>query len=440
MYKKRRCEGSSESRRNLAVFSVINPSSKDRVTDNALELHSNAIPVACSERKRASDRWILSEFTDFVCYIALEKSQCRRSSRSGSSPAKGDALALVYACKILSYKGVERGVLMGEPKVYFGYRTALQILRTTNPDNRVIVRNAGCRLPERAPDKAELAAVLERLRSAHRRILVDSPVHVLVGEDSHRRLSSDCIEHVSSVTPVGKSFYRLGKGIYSAAPALALIHIAVREKSLVALQELVFELCGTYQTRRTGVASAYNVVPLASVRGLRCYIANNTALHGARKAARALRYVADGSASPRETKQALVLGLPFMYGGCGLGVPRMNYEVRASPAARAITGKSSFRCDLCWPEAKLDVEYQSRESHEGEAHRISDSRRTNALASMGWTVVCVSNDELDSVAATDTIADTIRRHLGKHARVRVSDYHARKLRLRRQLGLPARYE
>lgn len=113
----------------------------------------------------------------------------------------------------------------------------------------------------------------------------------------------------------------------------------------------------------------------------------------------------------------------------------MNYEVRASPAARALTGKSCFRCDLCWPEAKLDVEYQSRESHEGEASRIGDSRRMNALAAMGWTVVCITNDELDSLAATDVIADTIRRHLGKRSEVRVSGYHARKLRLRRQLGL-----
>ena len=89
----------------------------------------------------------------------------------------------------------------------------------------------------------------------------------------------------------------------------------------------------------------------------------------------------------------------------------MNYEVKANPAARALTGKSCFRCDLCWPEAKLDVEYQSRESHSGEKKRIEDSRRANALASMGWTVVSVTNDELDSLAATDAIADLSLIHI-----------------------------
>ena len=80
-----------------------------------------------------------------------------------------------------------------------------------------------------------------------------------------------------------------------------------------------------------------------------------------------------------------------------MGFPRMNYEVIASPAARAISGKKSFRCDLCWPEARLDVEYQSKENHEGELSRIRDSRRANALAAMGWTVLGVTNDELNTL-------------------------------------------
>ena len=59
---------------------------------------------------------------------------------------------------------------------------------------------------------------------------------------------------------------------------------------------------------------------------------------------------------------------------------------------------------------------------------------------MGWTVINITNDELDSLAATDVIAETIRRHLGIRVQMRVTDHHARKLRLRRQLGLPVGYE
>lgn len=209
---------------------------------------------------------------------------------------------------------------------------------------------------------------------------------------------------------------------------------------MIALLELGYELCGSYQTRRTGTSSAYQVEPLSSIHALADFATRNPSLRGATKAAKTLRYLADNSASPRETKKAILLGLPMMYGGYGLGIPRMNYEVKANPAARALTGKSCFRCDLCWPEAKLDVEYQSRESHSGEEKRIEDSRRTNALASMGWTVVSVTNDELDSLVATDAIADRIRKHLGKRSQVRVANHHSRKLKLRRQLGLPIGYD
>ncbi|RDB61538.1 DUF559 domain-containing protein [Gordonibacter sp. 28C] len=321
----------------------------------------------------------------------------------------------------------------------FGHITALQILRTTNTSERSLLRSGPRTLPSEAPNAKTFCRSIELLRASHPTMVIEQPAHILVSRTSQCRSSSAFTAHACSAELQGCSLLRLQDGVYTSSAALAFTHLAAQEKSAIALLELGYELCGTYQTRRTGVLSGYQVEPLASIRALEAFIARNPSLRGAAKAAKTLHYMTNGSASPRETKQALVLGLPLMYGGYGLGIPRMNYEVRASPAARALTGKSSFRCDLCWPEAKLDVEYQSRESHSGEEKRLEDSRRTNALAAMGWTVFCITNDELDSMVATDTIADTIRRHLGKRSQVRVSGYHARKLKLRRQLGLPVGY-
>lgn len=329
---------------------------------------------------------------------------------------------------------------MGSIRVCFSHRTALQIMRTVPSHACNVGRGAARKLPERSLGAAELAETIERVKLRYRGVCMEMPVHVLVSDSSQRRLSSDCREHVHAAPLTASSLFRLMEGVHVTAPAATLVQIASRESDAVALLELIYELCGTYQTQRTGVASAYDVAPLVSVGRLRDYCAANPSLKGARKTARILRYAADRSASARETKQALVLGLPHKYGGYGLGIPRMNFEVRANAAARAITGKCAFRCDLCWPEAKLDVEYQSRFAHEGEASRIGDSRRTNALEAMGWKVVCITNDELDSLAATDTIANTIRRHLGKRAQVHVADHHARKLKLRRQLGLPIGFD
>ena len=327
-----------------------------------------------------------------------------------------------------------------EPRIYFGYGTALQIARMVDIRTLSSAKGKARMLPDRAPGGHRIEVAIERLESMYPELTIERPAHILVGGSSRCRASSTCMPHSCTVCLAGTSFYQLDEDVCISIPPLAFIHKATQVKDPIALLELGYELCGTYQSWRTGVAVDYGVSPLSSVRALSDYVSRNPSINGARKARRIIRYLADGSASPRETKQALVLGLPMGYGGHGLGIPRMNFEVAANGAARAISGKSSFRCDLCWPEYRLDVEYQSRECHEGEENRLADSRRTNALMAMGWTVVGITNDELDSFVATETIAQTIRRLLGKRARIRVDDYHARKLKLRRQLCLPLGYD
>lgn len=327
---------------------------------------------------------------------------------------------------------------IAQPTVCFGHRTALQILRAAKPGELSPEKGAAPKLPGHAPRSELLRETLRRMEADHPGLRFEEPIHVLVGTPNCRA-GKACRPHVCEGFLPGSALLRLDGDVAVCSPELALVQEARREKSEVALLELAWELCGSYRTRRTGMPPAYDVEPLTNVRALRGFVARNPSLGGARKVARILAYLADGSASARETKLALVMGLPLAKGGYGLGIPRMNFEVEAAARARAIAGRRSFRCDLCWPEAKLDVEYQSRESHEGELSRIRDSRRANALATMGWTVIGVTGDELDSLAATDAIAEAIRLRLGKRARTAVADHHARKLGLRRRLGLPARY-
>lgn len=326
-----------------------------------------------------------------------------------------------------------------QSRIVFGYITALQMLRTARLGELVSVRSGKPSIPERAPRAKELSAMLGRIEDAHPGLRFERPSHVLVSTPNSRA-SKLFVPHVCTRPLSHVSFSRLDDGVFFSRPELAFIQMATQIHSEVSLLELGWELCGSYQTGRTGVLVGYDVEPLTSVRALREYAARNNSLGGAQKVARILPYLADGSASARETKLALVLGFGPVRGGYGMGIPCMNYEVIANPAARAISGRKSFRCDLCWPEAKLDVEYQSRENHEGERSRIRDSRRANALAAMGWTVLGVTNNELNSLVATDAVAEAIRRHLGKRLRTSIPDWHARKLRLRRQLGLPVGYD
>lgn len=320
----------------------------------------------------------------------------------------------------------------------FGYATALQMLRMVAPVELVPLKGGRLLLPERPPRANELRSAIASIERAHAGLRFEKPIHVLVGT-ANCRAGEECRPHVCTKGLPRSSFCRLGNSVLLSKPELAFVQAATRERTEASLLELGWELCGSYQTARTGAPTAYGIQPLTNARTLREYVVRNHSLDGAQKVARILPYLADDSASARETKLALVLGLAPSRGAYGLGIARMNYEVIASPAARAISGRRSFRCDLCWPEAKLDVEYQSRENHEGEANRIRDSRRANALAAMGWTVIGITNDELNSVTATDAVAEAIRRRLGLRFRTSVSNYHARKLRLRRQLGLPVEY-
>ena len=57
--------------------------------------------------------------------------------------------------------------------------------------------------------------------------------------------------------------------------------MATRIRNEVSLLWLGWELCGSYQTRRTGASVGYDVEPLTSVRALRDYVACNSSLGGA---------------------------------------------------------------------------------------------------------------------------------------------------------------
>ena len=210
--------------------------------------------------------------------------------------------------------------------IIFGHKTALAILRSAAPRTLPPVAGRARVLPGRAPARGEVEAAIGHLEAAYPDLRLERPAHVLVGSTALGRPSKAAKAHSLTVPLSGASFYRLGDGVFACMPALSFVQEAARGKSLVAILELGYELCGTYRTRRTGAAAAYGVEPLASVRSLGGYAARNASVDGARKVGRALRYLADGSASARETKQALVLGLPHRHGGYGLGIP--PYELR----------------------------------------------------------------------------------------------------------------
>lgn len=318
--------------------------------------------------------------------------------------------------------------------VCFSHQTALEILAAL-PSFQKLRPVRTRTYPAQAPLLKEVARARRIIVQQLPALALSEPLHVTSASASHNH-RTDAVEfHRSEKSIGGTGLLALESGIRVSSAPLSFVQMAA-VLSPVELLELGYELCGTYRRGAPGEPTRYQVEPLMTVKQLASFLRRNPGVRGAKRARRALAYLAEGAESPRESKSALLFGLPMTMGGYGLGMPTMGYEVICTGEAYAIAETRTLRCDLYWPSVRLAMEYQSRAFHEGELHRIRDSRRVNALRAMGINVVLVTDNELESLFACDSIARSARRILGKRERTRVDDARDRKLKLRRQLGLP----
>ena len=257
-------------------------------------------------------------------------------------------------------------------------------------------------------------------------------LHVLVESREQRRLSSSHMTHLwSSAIPDG-ALYMLGGGAYVSSPAFTFLQLA---NSLDLIQLICYgcELCGTYafdeyadrgfNTRRK---------PLVNKELLAGFICEMEGAPGAKRAHSALRYIVEGSASPRETIGALQLSLPFRYGGYGIGGFVMNLDVPLEGSARLMYHKNP-RVDICFPEQQLAVEYLGLYDHSGDEALGSDRGRTLALEEMGFEVIELTKLQLDNLLPFEVVVLRIAKILGKHIKRKYRGALPERLKLMRTL-------
>lgn len=325
-----------------------------------------------------------------------------------------------------------------ETPVCFGYETALELLDAASRANIPRSKSRRRQAPHRTASPQLIESAAQTCAPLFEGLFAPTmPLQVLASTADGRQRTRMVRSHLMTAPIHGSGFVTFSPdgALLAADGALLFVQMA-QTLSFVDLLELGFELCGTYRRPRNGQQTQYNVEPIASPRIIERFVDANLHLNGSSKAKAALAYLAPLSASPRETKAALLLGLPTHYGGYGLGIPRLNHPINCTDAARVISGSRTLRCDLYWPEGHLDIEYQSRTHHAGELHRVHDARRAHALKSMGINVAFLTGEDLDSMQAMDVIAASAKKALGQRNRIRTNRFHEKKLRLRRQLGLP----
>ena len=103
-----------------------------------------------------------------------------------------------------------------------------------------------------------------------------------------------------------------------------------------------------------------------------------------------------------ETSVALMLSMPVERGGYGLPKPQLNKTPERF-------GEHVVEADLLWEDAKLVVEYDSKEFHAAKgADKIdADIMRANAMRAVGYTVLEVTPGIAMDPYRFDTLARQI---------------------------------
>ncbi len=314
-----------------------------------------------------------------------------------------------------------QGVTAANQSVSFAFQDARDYRRTLERDTKAAVKFLESAVaPEFAP------AVRDRFFSD------GSLIHATVAHARLRRAGGGIETSVRKGPFHPWSFMRIEDGLYVSTPEMAFCEMA----SVLSLERLIalgFELCGTYRRASTFGLARYGATPLTSPGALASFIEKSPQFKGVKKARRALPCILAGSASPRESELAMLLCLPYSLGGYGLPHPTMNAEMPL-PKNVAATGRSSLRCDLYWPAARLDVEYDSAEFHSAERLLANDSMRRIALESMDVTSVNLTAEHLRRASLFDEAAQGIARILGKRVRL-PGDFRLIQERLWRELGI-----
>lgn len=247
------------------------------------------------------------------------------------------------------------------------------------------------------------------------------PVELLVKDHaSHRRGAcatfrtwQSCLPPRSLVEIEGGADARPSPGdrLYVSTPEFAFLQMA-RELNGVELALLGYELCGVYSN---GGASERQA-PLTDPGRLSAFLEKARGAHGSSRALKALRGLAAGSRSPRESQIALLACLPRSDGGFGLRTPKLNVPIELDAGGRSVLHQKRIVPDLYWPDMRIAVEYDSRSFHAGEGPSEHDAHKRMVYHLMGIEALTITNGQFKDFSAMVKILEGLAGRLGQRQR------------------------
>ncbi len=239
------------------------------------------------------------------------------------------------------------------------------------------------------------------------------PLHLLVPSQALKhRLDNIVVHACSSKLPAG-SFYRLGGDNLVASPALTFLQMAPRH-SLWELVEIGCYLCSKFSISERGRDYVGEREQLVTLDELHRYIDSlpNRA-YGKRQATRALSYVVELTASPKETHLAMHYGMPLDLGGRGPIAISANQRINIDEHGQRILEATHLVGDLYLSEYKSDLEYDSIEFHTGSYRLDHTQARRNVLEAMQIKTISATQGQIDTLQHFDDFTWLMESRIGR---------------------------
>ncbi|MDO4853870.1 MAG: hypothetical protein Q4A43_00355 [Coriobacteriia bacterium] len=341
--------------------------------------------------------------------------------------------------------------------IFIGHKSALEFWRLYDLDS--------CRPSKALPQPNQNTSPLPTNQVKAEELKLSMPLHLEVADYRSKRKSSLFVPHCTKRDLPQSSFLKFNEAVFVACPELTFRE-AANDLNLIQLIRLGYELCGFYSLGPCATSSKPTVLPRkprTTPEMIRSYLQSCPNGPNKRKAIKAAGLVLPSAASPMETNLSMLLSLPTSLGGFGLPAPKLNYPIRvldnrislgngassnnrtsssngpSSPTASSASASSkilsekTLRCDLCWPDERFALEYDSDQFHSGRKKLNKDSRRRALLESAGIHVVSVTKKQILGIVPLREIANITAKQLGVRLRIRRKDFDERHLLLRREL-------
>ncbi len=331
---------------------------------------------------------------------------------------------------------------MTENRLFLGFDTAFWIWRKAGPLAYSALTPSRIRsLSGGAPTKAKV----EEFISHHPDLALDR-LDLVVGYGDQRRVPGTTV-HIRREPLPERSFYKLDDNVYVASPELCLMQLATKlsEPQIV---KLALEMCGFYAIDPSDPGSMFDFSdlldeesgmskrpPLTNATKLKAYAKRLFAPDSRAPSAHYLRYVIDGSASPRETALYMLLCMPLRLGGYGLALPELNKRIELTQAEKLMVGARHFDCDLYWDlrRRSIAVEYDSRKHHTALEKQERDAIRRNMLQYKDVQVIVATRTQINKPSEFDKLAHQIGKAIGKRFRIPEKEHIKARANLRKVL-------